>query len=201
MSDRALTFLACPADLDSPAPALGWLARAERLLGRSASHQFVLVSGKVKLPSGMRSFNIEMGYPAEPAHLITHAAWAWSPGRHGPQYRDARALFCLSRFVSQHPEADEIALILGEPGESVSPSDGGDPPPLAAVLSSTKDGGGTCDVILFDRKAPNADIALAIATDMALSGAIYSVEPYSLSALLDEVARATAFLADCASER
>lgn len=198
MSERNFAFLACPADLDDPAPAIDWLLQFVRAQGAKGAARFVAVGTKFKAPQGIRTFNVEADYPVELAQLLTHAHWTRS-GQSFPQpYRDALALFCLQRFMQAHPDVTRIVLISGPPAEGYNLA------PLLQTAPSrpfhwlerdeTKSATTSSVPILFDRASPDFDVALQLALDLALTGAIYGFSPYRFEAFLDQTASAATVL-------
>jgi hypothetical protein len=190
LSECNIAFLACPVDLADPAPAIDWLLQSVGKQGPKNAAKFVAVNTKFKAPHGISTFNAETNYPIELARLATHANWAKTSGLVPQQYRDAQALVCLHRLVQARPDIERIVLIVEHPADSTDPSS-----LLQSAFSKPfywferdeeKSVTTNPGPILFDRTNPNFDAALKLALDIALTGAIYGLDPYSFDALLDQ---------------
>jgi hypothetical protein len=201
LPELSFAFLACPADLEDPKPAIGWLAQAVGQKGRQNAAQFVAVNAKFKAPFGIRTINVGSNYPTELAQLATHANWARSDPSSPPQYRDAKTLFCLHRFTQAHPDVERIVLITEDLGEDYD---------LTSLLQNLSSGPfhwhgrdqqkaakTNIGPIVFNRTNPEADTALNLALDIALTGAIYGLDPYSCEALLNQSISAAAIVTRC----
>lgn len=201
LPEPAIAFLACPADFYNPAPALDWLAQISSIKGHRESSLFLAVGTKFTPPSGVRTFNIEAHYPAELAQLATHFAWS-SIGETGRlMHRDARALFCLRNFAQAHSDTRHIVLILDGLRKSDMLIDSLEARPAAAPLCciGQTDQGQSAEgapALIFDRNHPDAEAALTVALDIALTGAIYGIQPYSLDALLEQMTQGLSISVD-----
>ena len=196
MSERNFAILVCPLNLEEPSTAVGWLSQFVDQSEFEDVAKFIAVNTKFKAPHGIRTFNLEASYPAELATLTTHANRSRIRSTLPIQYYHARALYCLVRFAEAHPDINRIALITDE-----FPPDFG----LATLMKSSascafgsivspaQDSSTLVNVpVLFDRRDPAGDLALRIALDLALTGAIYAIAPYSFQNLLHQAAIAAA---------
>jgi hypothetical protein len=194
LSECNIAFLACPVDLADPAPAIDWLLQSFGKQGPKNAAKFVAVNTKFKAPYGISTFNAETNYPIELARLATHANWAKTSGLVPQQYRDAQALVCLHRLAQARPDIEKVVLIVEDPADSIDLT-----PLLQSTMSKPFFWLERCQEesvatspgpILFDRTNPNFDAALKLALDIALTGAIYGLDPYSFEAILDQSADA-----------
>lgn len=198
LPEPSLAFLACPANLEEPNSAIDWLKQAARQQGQRNVAQFVAVNAKFKAPSGIRTLNVGANYPTELAQLATHANWVRIDEPDLPQHRDAQALYCLHRFIEVHPDVEQIVLMTDNPGEDDD---------LTLLLqgrpsgpfhwyrhSQQKPGEANIGPIVFDRTHANASAALKMALDIALTGAIYGLDPYSCETLLNQSTDAAAIV-------
>ncbi|MCW2338504.1 hypothetical protein M2337_002737 [Sphingobium sp. B2D3A] len=196
MSDNDFVFLACPTDLEDPTPAIDWLWRASSCTGMKDVPCFVAINTKFKAPVGVRTINVEANYPPELAQLATHANSAASHETNAKRYLDARALFCVHRLMSLHPDILRIVLITAQPSEC---------PDLERLLVASpwepfhwlkRNDHGSDDtrngLVLFNRLDTRFDVAMDIALDIATTGAIYGLEPYSFGCLLSLSTRSAA---------
>ncbi|MBO9669755.1 MAG: hypothetical protein J7485_04480 [Sphingobium sp.] len=190
MPEPSLAFLACPANLEEPKSAIDWLKQAARQHGQRNAAQFVAVNAKFKAPSGMRTLNIGANYPTELAQLATHANWARTDQADLPQHRDALALYCLHRFIEAHPNVERIVLItesLGEDDDLASLLQGSPSAPFCWQRRDRQEpGDATIGPMVFDRTHADASAVLKMALDIALTGAIYGLDPYSCEAFLNQ---------------
>ncbi len=198
LPELSLAFLGCPADLEDPAPAIDWLSQSVDKLEQRNAVRFLAVNTKFKAPPGLRTINVGTNYPSELALLATHANWTKAYHQGSQQYRDAQALFCLHRFVQAHPDVERIVLIAKDPGGDI------DIAPLLETasarpfqwLESNREKSAITSIgpIVFNRSNPDSDTALKLALNIALTGAIYGLDPYSLEALLDQSTSAAAIV-------
>jgi hypothetical protein len=200
LPEGSFALLACPIELENPAPALDWLT-LDLGLPLKRALKFIAVNNKFSAPRGISTVNVETNYPVELARLVTHANWGKSANARlvPPQFRDARALFCLQRLLETHGDIDAVLLIHSKPCKDDDLTrflQGRSSGPFQWLERETQDMATTsASPILFDRTHAQATEALKLAMDFALTGAIYGIAPYSFEALLDQSTRAAAMIA------
>jgi hypothetical protein len=178
MSDDTIALLACPVDPGDPESAFDWLPDH---VGANV-RRFLAVTTKTKAPKGVEILNLTANYPAELARIESLAAIVRAGDRDLAQASDSYSLYALQRLIWANPDIAMVAMVrsqmAADPGAVlVAFSDQQEPfSPMAQDPA----------IILFDRRKKGADLALSLALDTALSGAIYAQTGYMLSTLLNE---------------
>jgi hypothetical protein len=187
LSDRDIAFFACPADFNEPEAAANLLLGIKRASG---ARKFLAVVGKYKSPTGVQIMNTEANYPSEFAKLMTLARWAL-PGSELPaQYHDSRVLVCLRLLATANPGIGRIVILRHSPNaneEYDSLLTATAPRAFSWPKASGQVQADDPAWIVWNRDCPSSDEALNLALDIALSGAIYGLDPYNFTGLLDEV--------------
>ena len=190
MSDRKTLVVATAIDA---AEASACLAALERVNIPDAA-KYVVTNGKLETRGIAKSFNIESGYPAEPPHLQTLAAWAEIPTGMDERFRDGIELFGLKVLLERAGEFD-LALLLrseidGERGWVSATHQ------VRNRLFHTFQGSKSPDVlpgrwnVLFQTGDSRFAEFLDLAWELFETGAAYGVSPYRLDEVLTGAAHA-----------
>lgn len=182
MSETATACLVCPPDPSNPETALDWLP-SENI---RAVQLFLAVSTKTKVPKGFQVINLIAGYPAALARIESLAAVNKASETATTQASDSFALFSLWRLFVTHPEITRVALVRGETTVDLEVLSGAFSDLSVPFCTLAQDP----SIILVDRGQECADLALLLALDTALSGAVYSQKGYLLQMLLEDAQRA-----------
>jgi hypothetical protein len=144
--------------------------------------------GKVDTRKQAKAFNIESGYPSEPAHLHTLGAWAGTESLTDECFRDGYDLFCLRRLLHDD-DAFDFALLVCAPVHLHT-----DWSCLQAAVSdklflkfgaeiSGESAGGRPNIAFNLRNDRSADF-LDASWELFKTGAAYAIAPYSFEAIL-----------------
>lgn len=189
-------FLVCgPAlDLEESADSL-------RLLGSlnlPNGEKFLVTTGKFDNHGLAKNFNVESGYPNEPALLRTLAAWAGVDARTDERFRDGYDLYCLLGIIAKNTGFD-LALLIRDATEledclsSLAES-------VAGKLFLTFDATGSWETdkishpnLLIDLRDERASAFLDLSWQLYETGAAYSIKPYSLKCALMTAADSVGF--------
>jgi hypothetical protein len=155
--------------------------------------KFVVTNGKLDTQKLAKTFNVESGYPAEPVHLQTLAAWA-EASRHDPRYRDGYDLFCLRKILAAQDGFDLAVLLRG-------PVDLGTGATLVTRLQGrlfrslqaeipTDPGADERTNVLFDLRDQRIRAFLDHARELYVTGAVYGITPYSFERALSTAGQA-----------
>jgi hypothetical protein len=160
--------------------------------------KYVVVAGKFNVDKSVKAFNVETGYPAEPAHLQTLAARAEVPHRDDPRFRDGYDLFCLRGILAKRGPPDIAVLLRDSLGfDKLWPDllanaqnkmflTFSGSKPSAAVDAARQN-------ILFNLQDENTHNLLDLGWDLYATGAAYGISPYSLDAVFMTAANAQRF--------
>lgn len=154
----------------------------------------VVTIGKLDSRTVAKTVNVEAGYPADPAHLQTLAAWAECPHREDARFRDGYDLFCLRRVLEREHGFDYALLVRDASGlmerwpDLLSRIE--DRPFL--TLSSNENVGALL-LNLRDERAPEF---LDCAWELYLSGTVYALPTYSFDEALSAAHQAVRWAQD-----
>ena len=178
MSDAVIALLVCPHDPSNPETAFDWFPSEDE----AGVRPFLSTTKKTTAPKGIQVLNLAAGYPAALARIESLAAMIGANEEAMASTSDSYALFSLWQLIVTYSEITQVALVRCE---------------MAADLGELSQAFGSLDapfhslvhapgIILFDRGQTGADLALLLAIDAALSGAIYSHNWSTLPTLLEE---------------
>ena len=178
MSDAPITLLACPVEASKPQAAFDWFPTS-----LSSFRSVVIVAAKVQPPAGIKKINIASDYPAELARIESLAAITGAYDCGLMAAPASMVLFGLSRLLELHPETVRVALLcekmMADPA-CLEPAFAAQDRPFQQLAHDPA-------VILFDRSQYRADLALSLALETVLSGAIYALgETTSLVGLIEK---------------
>jgi hypothetical protein len=142
----------------------------------------VAVAGRAKPPRGIEKLNLAANYPAELARIQSLAAMAQADRLGLVQASDSLALFSLRQLLAARSEIARVALLRGAMTAEtacLAPAFAAQSQPFAQLAEDPA-------IILFDRTRNGADLALTLAFDTVLSGAIYGMGNATLADLLEE---------------
>jgi hypothetical protein len=192
LSERVLLIGTAMSGAES-AEALARLARTSI----PDSRKIVITTGKFDSGDIAARFNVEAGYPAAIAQLQTMASWAGADCRENRPFRDGYDLFCLRSVLAKYRDADyAILLRSGEIDGDWLKARSRLESSLHAVFPEHADG--SCNVAFGLGAA--SDTFLDLAWDLYQSGAVFALEPYTLSAALTTAAEALAMYSECAGD-
>ena len=180
MSDHRVILLGPAMDADESERALERLGRI--VLPTASKH--VVTTGKFDARHLAATFNVEAGYPNEPARLQTLAALA-ETGDSQPRFRDGYDLYCLRRFLAKGHEGDFVVMVRDDADltrvwpELQERIEGR----LFLVISEEPNGS-----VILNLRDPQAAALLETVLELYLSGAVYAMEPYSFSGALTAAA-------------
>lgn len=190
MSETDIAFLSCPTDLDNPGPAVNLLLQMPHA-GMTGTSLFIAAAGKFKAAAKVQTLNVAANYPAEFARLLTLTRWAVPGPTLSAQFHHSQVLMCLRQFVRTYPSFGRVVLLYSATADHEvcdqllgSEQSGAFTWLLPTEERPQADGPG---LIVMNRGYPGADDALDLALDIALSGAIYGLDPYSFTGFLDHV--------------
>lgn len=150
--------------------------------------RLVAVSGKVDAGEDIKTFNFEAGYPSDPAHLQTLAAWAEAPIKSDVRLRDGFELYCL-RQILKREEGFDSAILLRAPF-SMEVGKGSDlVAPLFHACDESPD-----PSIMFNLRDRRAAAFFDLAWDLYATGAVYAMAPYGFAEALGEATKALGLL-------
>lgn len=179
MSDPLILVLGTAADADESEHSLRLLEE----LQLPNAVKYVLTTGKFDARGAARTFNIEAGYPGEPAILRTLAAWAELPS--DARARDGYDLFCLKRLLEQAGSFD-LALLLRGSAIGIEAE-----PDLAAKMNGRHflifpDAADAEPAsVLFNLSNADSRRFLDLGCELFATGAVYGLSPYSLNSALE----------------
>ena len=169
---------------------MDWLLQLPRRAITNAA-LFIAATGKFKAATKVQTINVGVNYPAEFATVLTLARWAAPDSALPAQFHHSQALLCLRQFIRTYPSIRKIVLLYSDaPGHEGYEQLIASEQSKAFTWSLPSDGRSNADgsgLIVMNRCRPGADDALDLALDIALSGAIYGLEPYSFTGFLDHV--------------
>lgn len=177
MSDPAVLLVAPVLDEADSTASLQML----RNVGVPNATKVLVTNGKFDAQKLATTFNIETGYPPEPARLQTLAAWAEVPYRTDPRFRDGFDMFCLNKVIAKAGQFDCAVLVRDATGLQEAWAD------LVAELSDRlfstfrAEGDAGPGNILFNLVAPRASRFLDAASELYATGAGFGITPYSLT--------------------
>lgn len=187
MSDATIALLACPPDLSEAEEAIGWLPAPI-----PGFRRILAVNQKVKVPAGVETLNLMAGYPSELARIESHRAMLGFHIDFANGAADSLALFALRQLLRANEPLSRVALVrkpFALAPACLEPAFARQDRPFARLVQDP-------GVILFDRCQTGADLALSLALDTALSGAVYALATGQLEELLEhaqEVALSASF--------
>jgi hypothetical protein len=194
LSDEVITLLACPLDIELPESALGWFPDDSMDLELS---RFVAATNKTSVPKGTHFLNLSAGYPEGLARIESNAFVSGVAHLEHSPARHSLAIYSLKRLLESHANRKLVALLLGPLTFDLNClpdffDQMGNP---FGMLSDNR------DVILFNGNKPDADLAIALAMDLVVSGAIYGISPYRLDTFLDAVQMAVGSVSELAPSK
>jgi hypothetical protein len=154
--------------------------------------KFVLSEGKSEFPEGTKAFKVDRDYPAALPFLQTLARWAECFDASEPRLRDGYDLYGLTEIIEQNAKAGYALLLRDATGiadqwQSLLTQVRGQ-----IFVSFGEEGGVDPDVtarrnVLIDLKDARAPEFLKHALQLYLTGAVYSLVPYSIETALSIV--------------
>jgi hypothetical protein len=156
------------------------------------STSFVVTTGKVEVAPGIRTHNVEAGYPLDLPFFRTQSSWA-HPGRTEDLcFRDGYDLYCFRGLLRKHP-AFQLAILLRKGPHLRARWDGIEQAlagnPFVTFGAAPGDDGENGN-LLVDLRHERAMTFLDLAVDFYRSGAAYAVDPYTLNGSLKLAAQA-----------
>jgi hypothetical protein len=155
---------------------------------------YVATTGKIGTRGLAKSFNIESGYPPEPALLQTLSAWSEVAIEQDRRFRDALELHCLRKVLAEQPDADFAVLL-----RTVFTAERSWPAltnecreRLFFSFEGPVDEPAKRNVLLYTGGPRSAEF-LDLAWEIFQTGAAYGLDPYSLDEVLAGAADALRF--------
>jgi hypothetical protein len=164
------------------------------MLGRVAlpsAIKYLVTGGKFDTGQLAKSFNVETGYPAEPALLQTLSRWAEIAGPDDLRFRNGYDLHCLRRLLERNDKFDYAVILYDVAAfnhrylELLSTMEG------RSFLTFGQEGDEVAATpnVIFDLRDERTFTMLELAWDLFATGAVYGISPYGLDDALEAVAR------------
>lgn len=154
----------------------------------------VVTNGKFDTQKAAKTFNLEAGYPPEPAQLQTLSTWAGLPARSSEQYRDGFDLFALRAVLRRDGPFDYVLLLRARADLEERWAELRDQ--VEGKLFVTFDD----DNVLFDFRDVWTTGFLERAWELYVTGTVYAIDDYSLQAALAAAANAVRLEREIASD-
>jgi len=163
----------------APADALAMLGQV-RLPNAT---KYVVTAGKFDTGKAAKTFNMDAGYPAAPAHLQTLAVWA-EVGSGDLRPRDARDLWALGEILRREQDFD-FALLLRQAADV----DEIWPELMRKVEVEPFAVFGSGMNVMFDVRSDSARELIECLLEFYRSGAVYAIGQYSMDSALAAAAQ------------
>jgi len=147
--------------------------------------RYAVTSAKITADD-VKLFKVEAGFPAQPSHLQTLAAWAELPHHANHRFRDGFDLYCTNRILANDDGYDVAVLLRNATGLEERWPDllGGLEDQLFVTFDENagRNDGAAGRNLLFELRNPFSITVLNAAWEIYASGAAYAMTPYSLHA-------------------
>lgn len=179
MSESPIALLACPDDPDHPELSMNWFPSS-----LDASFQcFLAVTTKTSTPKGIQVLNLSANYPAPLARIESIAAVTGARQLGLPHLAASLLLLSLEKLMVTYPDVSRVVLLRGALAV--------DPVSLPAAFAEMS-GSFTMLAdnpanIMYDRHGLGAALAMALAMDTVMSGALYGLPTDELPDFLTQV--------------
>lgn len=139
--------------------------------------RYLVTAGKFDAGLSSKTFNVEVGYPREPADLQTLAAWAEVPYLEDARFRDGYDLFALRGILVKACPCD-FAVLLRDTARFQEMW----PALLLEIVDRPFLARGSN--ILFNLRDERTAGVLDFAWELYITGSVYGISPYSFEVTL-----------------